>query len=70
MSLIKTARATFIKSIFLNHIKEKPLIAFIFGSTAKGTFESKSDIDIFLIYNKKHNKKEIKYNELKKDVKK
>lgn len=38
---------------FLNKIETKPLIAIIFGSTAKGTFEKKSDIDFLLIYNKK-----------------
>jgi len=40
---------------FLNHIKEKPLIAFIFGSTAKGTFKSDSDIDLLIITNAKAN---------------
>src|SRR3989338_7760451 len=41
---------------FLNKIKVKPLIALIFGSTAKGTFGKESDIDILLIYNKKETK--------------
>jgi len=36
---------------FLDKIKLKPLICLIFGSTAKGTFDKKSDIDILLIYN-------------------
>src|SRR3989339_747213 len=40
-------------SDFLDKIKVKPLIATIFGSTAKGTFGKESDIDILLIYNKK-----------------
>lgn len=38
---------------FLSYIREKPLIAFIFGSTAKGTFKSDSDIDILIITNAK-----------------
>ena len=38
---------------FLNKIRIKPLICLIFGSTAKGTFDKKSDIDILLVYNKK-----------------
>lgn len=38
---------------FLNKIENKPIIALIFGSTAKGTFGKESDIDILMIYNKK-----------------
>lgn len=38
---------------FLDKLKSKPLIAVIFGSTAKGTFGKESDIDILLIFNKK-----------------
>lgn len=38
---------------FLGKLKTKPLIALIFGSTAKGTFGKESDIDILLIFNKK-----------------
>lgn len=41
---------------FFNKIKIKSLIAVIFGSIAKGTFNKKSDIDILLIYNKKESK--------------
>lgn len=41
---------------FLDKIKVKPLIAVVFGSTAKGTFEKNSDIDALLIFNKKENK--------------
>ncbi len=40
-------------SEFLDKIKVKPLIALIFGSTAKGTFGKESDIDILLIFNRK-----------------
>jgi len=40
----------------LDKIKVNPLIAVIFGSTAKGTFEKNSDIDTLLIFNKKENK--------------
>jgi len=49
---------------FLEKIKIKPLIVLIFGSTAKGTFENKSDIDILLIYNNK----ELRDLKLKKDI--
>ncbi|MBS3092921.1 nucleotidyltransferase domain-containing protein [Candidatus Pacearchaeota archaeon] len=49
---------------FLNKIKIKPLIALIFGSTAKGTFGKESDIDLLLIYNKKESE-DLK---LKKDI--
>ena len=38
---------------FIEKLKMKPLIALIFGSTAKGTFGKESDIDILLIFNKK-----------------
>ena len=49
---------------FFKKIKIKPLICLIFGSTAKGTFDKKSDIDILLIYNKK----ESQNKKLKEDV--
>jgi len=49
---------------FLDKLKVKPLIALIFGSTAKGTFGKKSDIDILLVFNKK----EAKDKKLKEDV--
>ncbi len=38
---------------FIDKLKIKPLIALIFGSTAKGTFGKESDIDILLVFNKK-----------------
>ncbi len=38
---------------FLDKLSIKPLIAVVFGSTAKGTFGKESDIDILLIFNKK-----------------
>lgn len=38
---------------FLDKLKIKPIIALIFGSTAKGTFGKESDIDILLIFNRK-----------------
>jgi len=38
---------------FLDKMKVKPLIVLIFGSTAKGTFEKESDIDILLVFNEK-----------------
>src|SRR3989344_3771663 len=49
---------------FLDNLKVKPLIAVVFGSTAKGTFSKESDIDILLIYNNKE-KKDTK---LKEDI--
>jgi len=51
-------------SNFLNKIQVNPLIAIIFGSTAKGTFGKESDIDILLVYNKK----ELEESKLKKDI--
>ncbi len=50
---------------FLNKIQIKPLIVIVFGSTAKGTFQKSSDIDMLLIYNKKESK-DLKLN---KDIK-
>lgn len=41
---------------FLEKLKVKPLILLVFGSTAKGTFEKESDIDLLLVYNKKESK--------------
>jgi len=38
---------------FFKELKEKPVILFLFGSTAKETFASKSDIDLLMIVNKK-----------------
>jgi predicted nucleotidyltransferase len=38
---------------YLDNLEEKPIIAFLFGSTAKGTFRNDSDIDLLLIVNKK-----------------
>lgn len=49
---------------FLERLEIKPLISLIFGSTAKGTFEKKSDIDVLLVYNKK----ESEETKLKSDI--
>ena len=38
---------------FLDKLSEKPVIALLFGSTAKETFRKDSDIDLLLIVNKK-----------------
>ncbi len=38
---------------FLESLETKPIIALIFGSTAKKTFTEESDIDILLVFNKK-----------------
>jgi len=49
---------------FLEKLENKPLVALVFGSTAKGAFREESDIDLLLVYNKKESedrnlKKEI-----------
>ena len=49
---------------FLGKILIKPLIVFVFGSTAKGTFKKESDIDLVLVYNKK----ELEDTKLKRDI--
>ena len=38
---------------FLDKLQEKPIMALLFGSTAKETFRKDSDIDLLLIVNKK-----------------
>src|SRR3989344_5949384 len=38
---------------FLERSENKPLIAVVFGSTAKSTFTKESDIDLLLVYNTK-----------------
>ena len=38
---------------FIENLEDKPLIAFVFGSTAKNVFKDDSDIDLLLISNKK-----------------
>lgn len=44
---------------FLNEIKEKPIISFIFGSYAKGGYTENSDIDLMLIFQKTGNFRDI-----------
>ena len=44
---------------FLNEIQEKPLIALIFGSFAKGNYTENSDIDILLVFQKINNQTNI-----------
>ncbi len=44
---------------FLNELQEKPLIALIFGSFAKGSYGSGSDIDILLVFQKIINQNDI-----------
>ncbi|PIN79896.1 hypothetical protein COV16_01810 [Candidatus Woesearchaeota archaeon CG10_big_fil_rev_8_21_14_0_10_34_8] len=39
--------------IFLDSLKEQPIIALLFGSTARNTHKEDSDIDILLIVNKR-----------------
>ena len=38
---------------FLSSLKDKPIMAILFGSTARGTYAKDSDIDILAIVNKK-----------------
>lgn len=38
---------------FFEKLKEKPILIILFGSTAKESFSKESDIDLFLIVNKK-----------------
>jgi len=49
---------------FFDKIQTKPLIAIIFGSTAKGTFGKESDIDLMIVYNGK----EAAQEKLRKDI--
>lgn len=44
---------------FLNELHEKPLIALIFGSFAKGNYTDNSDIDILLVFQKISNRTNI-----------
>lgn len=45
---------------FLDKLHEKPVIALLFGSTAKEIFKKESDIDLLLIVNKKINNDKAK----------
>jgi predicted nucleotidyltransferase len=38
---------------FIEALKKKPIIAFVFGSTAKGNFKPSSDLDLLVITNSK-----------------
>jgi predicted nucleotidyltransferase len=44
---------------FMQRLDEKPILALIFGSYAKGNYDESSDIDILLIYQKLENEKGI-----------
>ena len=44
---------------FLQELKEKPLIALIFGSYARGDYTRDSDIDLLLVFQKSANSNEI-----------
>ena len=44
---------------FLKELKEKPIIAIVFGSYARGDFTKNSDIDILLVFQKVDNGKQI-----------
>jgi predicted nucleotidyltransferase len=57
-------------NFYIKHLKEKPLLIILFGSTAKETFNENSDIDIVTIFNKKINTQEaIKYAEIQTGIK-
>lgn len=43
---------------FLDRLEEKPIIAILFGSTAKQLHQKNSDVDLFLIVNKRIETKE------------
>ena len=49
--------------LFSRKLETQPIISVLFGSTAKGTFNKQSDIDLLLIVNKKinveHSKEEV-----------
>lgn len=49
---------------FLDRLRVKPLVALVFGSTAAGTYDRDSDIDMLLVYNKK----EVRERALAKDI--
>lgn len=44
---------------FLKELKDKPVIALIFGSHANGTYTKNSDIDILLVFQKIEDSKQI-----------
>lgn len=44
---------------FLNELKERPIIALIFGSFANGNYSKDSDIDILLVFQKISNQENI-----------
>lgn len=46
-------------SEFLRELQEKPLIAAVFGSYARGDYTKESDIDILLVFQKTENAKAI-----------
>ena len=57
-------------NFYTNHIKNKPVLIILFGSTAKETHKENSDIDLLTIFNKKTNTKEaIKYAESQTGIK-
>lgn len=45
---------------YIRQLKEKPVIALVFGSTAKGTFRDDSDIDFLIVTNSRQNDKDTK----------
>lgn len=53
------AKARLSISDFLKELKDKPVIAVIFGSYASSAYSKNSDIDILLVFQKIENSKEI-----------
>ena len=48
--------------LYIKNLDKKPLLAIVFGSTAKGTFRKDSDVDILVIFPEKNDdKKTIDY---------
>ena len=46
---------------FLKNLKEKPIMAILFGSYAKGDYNKNSDVDILLVFQNIKNSKKIEY---------
>jgi len=44
---------------FIRELKEKPVLAILFGSYAKGNYTKNSDIDILLVFQKIQNERDI-----------
>lgn len=45
---------------YINHLKQKPVFIILFGSTAKGTYQKDSDIDLITVFNNKTDTKDAR----------